>query len=796
MYKKLGAILIALSMVCTPLHAVTKTINTHLGLKSSPSGDKIADGSFSTFDNLIIHDGNIQVVKGRDRLTTSANADIVVNGVFYYENSDASVKKYIVRESDEVVSYSTTWTGRTSLVGSLTNEVADFVQIKDTLYMNSSTDGLHKWTGTGSMTAVSGVSAPSAVDFSATTGVGGMTTGLDAVAVTDGTNQTDATAWSNSSGSCVALDPVTGMPPATFSKSNVASSTINSATGFDAVSATSAVYSYKVTKYNSTVGIESEPSSADSASLLGNDNVSTILTNPLGYWNDSSCISSNIFHRNIDFFYTGAFTRTTGTLATAPSAPFDSYRVYRTVAGGSDYFLLGDQTTGAYTDGKPDSVLGNALDTTIDTITPPSYKLIAEYKGSLFTAEGDSIAFSRVPVSVVADADSYWLGTDKLTMSAKKSITGLHTTANYLLVFAENSIMSISGFGNDSFRKNIIHTSVGAVNDRTIEADSNGDIIFFSGTEGVFKLRTFDQLTDDLTGAQVDQPRTSVVKISSPDLDEVFRGLDDEIALDPADYTSSHAYYDMDYNRYFLYIGSHCFIFDNLTSQWSYMPATRMIDSTWAKSPNALGKGLIIDNLGFAYHNWTGYENGIESGTVTGSATAGTSTTLTDSAATFNTTGDGLKGLWVYIDNDTPEFRQITSNTGTAITVSSAFTTTPAADDVYYIAYIRTSMYSKKYSMDVIPNLSTVYKLYLFFTPSSMSIKLNLFGFNNWEDDASRIYEADLNTTSRFVSPSMPLRGRWVQLAGEAFVYNTSNTINPPIDIVAYTFMGDVEEAL
>lgn len=794
MYKKLGAILIALSMVCTPVHAVTKTINTHLGLKSSPSGDKIADGSFSTFDNLIIHNGNIQVVKGRDRLATSANADIVVNGVFYYENSDASVKKYIVRESDEVVSYSTTWTGRTSLVGSLTNEAADFVQVKDTLYMNSATDGLHKWTGTGSMTAISGVSAPSAVDFSATTGVGGLTPGLSAV-VTLIDQSGPNSGYTYSGGTCTQITPQRGY---TVANHQVAAAAVSGLSGtyFSKTADVDTTYKYKVTKYGSATGIESEPSSSDSAALDGNNTVDVVVTNPFEQYGLSSCTSVSTRYLDSEIVYSGEDTQTTGTLATAPSAPFDSYRVYRTVAGGSDYFLLGDQTTGAYTDGKPDSTLGQSLDTTIDTITPPSYKLIAEYKGSLFTAEGDSIAFSRVPVSVVADADSYWLGTDKLVMSSKKSITGLHTTANYLLVFAENSIMSISGFGNDSFRKNIIHTSVGAVNDRTIEADSNGDIIFFSGTEGVFKLRTFDQLTDDLTGAQVDQPRTSVVKISSPDLDEVFRGLDDEITLDPADYTSSHAYYDMDYNRYFLYIGSHCFIFDNLTSQWSYMPATRMIDSTWAKSPNALGKGLIIDNLGFAYHNWTGYENGIESGTVTGSATAGTSTTLTDSAATFNTTGDGLKGLWVYIDNDTPEFRQITSNTGTAITVSSAFTTTPAADDVYYIAYIRTSMYSKKYSMDVIPNLSTVYKLYLFFTPSSMSIKLNLFGFNNWEDDASRIYEADLNTTSRFVSPSMPLRGRWVQLAGEAFVYNTSNTINPPIDIVAYTFMGDVEEAL
>ena len=794
MYKKLGAILIALSMVCTPLHAVTKTINTHLGLKSSPSGDKIADGSFSTFDNLIIHNGNIQVVKGRDRLATSANADIVVNGVFYYENSDASVKKYIVRESDEVVSYSTTWTGRTSLVGSLTNEAADFVQIKDTLYMNSSTDGLHKWTGTGSMTAVSGVSAPSSVTFSVSTSAGGMTPGLDVTGVTHG-DRYYVPGESKSDLSAGAVDEGCGSVYVCWGgDGDNDCRAAEQEQCLDVTEATSSTYQYKVTKYSTDSGVESEPSSASSVSLSGSKYVSVA-----SVWSDTDADGSKDAGETYTLKITPTSapdTSTTSTLASAPTGVFNTYRMYRTVASGSEYFFVGEQASGTFTDGKPDASLGTSLDTTIDTITPPSYKLIAEYKGSLFTAEGDSIAFSRIPVSLATDADSYWLNTDKLIMASKKSITGLHTTANFLLAFSENSIMSISGFGNDTFRKNIVHTSVGAVNDKTIETDSNGDVIFFAGTEGVFKLRTFDQLTDDLTGAQVDQPRTSVVKISSPDLDEVFRGLDDEITLDPADYTSSHAYYDMDYNRYFLYIGSHCFIFDNLTSQWSYLPATRMIASTWAKSPIALGKGLIIDNLGFAYHNWTGYENGIESGDVTGSATAGTSTTLTDSTATFNTTGDGLKGLWVYIDNDTPEFRQITSNTGTAITVSSAFTTTPAADDVYYIAYIRTSMYSKKYSMDVIPNLSTVYKLYLFFTPSSMSIKLNLFGFNNWEDDASRIYEADLNTTSRFVSPSMPLRGRWVQLAGEAFVYNTSNTINPPIDIVAYTFMGDVEEAI
>lgn len=74
--------------------------------------------------------------------------------------------------------------------------------------------------------------------------------------------------------------------------------------------------------------------------------------------------------------------------------------------------------------------------------------------------------------------------------------------------------------------------------------------------------------------------------------------------------------------------------------------------------------------------------------TLEGSVTSATSTTLTDSTATFDTTDDGLKELYVYaIGSDrSVQRRLISSNTGTQITVSSAWDATPDNTYTYAIA--------------------------------------------------------------------------------------------------------------
>lgn len=74
--------------------------------------------------------------------------------------------------------------------------------------------------------------------------------------------------------------------------------------------------------------------------------------------------------------------------------------------------------------------------------------------------------------------------------------------------------------------------------------------------------------------------------------------------------------------------------------------------------------------------------DGVESGTKSGTVTSSTNNTLTDSGASFNVTGAGLKGRYVYVTAPgglSVQRRRITSNTGTQLTLDTglAWSTNP-----------------------------------------------------------------------------------------------------------------------
>jgi hypothetical protein len=124
----------------------------------------------------------------------------------------------------------------------------------------------------------------------------------------------------------------------------------------------------------------------------------------------------------------------------------------------------------------------------------------------------------------------------------------------------------------------------------------------------------------------------------------------------------------------------------------------------WAIRGNALG---MIESLeggykvfkpwlgtkgGFVYKMITGDNFGAgTSGTLEGTITGATATTLTDSGASFYTTDDGHADVYVSIfdtDNAFVEEKQISSNTGTVLTVA-AWDTTPTVGYTYEIGSIR-----------------------------------------------------------------------------------------------------------
>lgn len=788
----------------TSVNADIIRIDDLKGLQRNPKADRIEDGAHDRLDNMYINYGNIQNVKGRDRLNSTAHTDIVVNGLFYYENQAGTTKKLVVAETDELVTYDIDGTNRTQIASGLTNEKWDAQQFGDILYLTSSTNGLYKWTGAGSATVITGVSAPSSANFSATTGDGGLTSGFDAlIQPILLTNSSEYSRGPNGS-TCLqgfaylrAFQDTDVCADVNCTDTGQGSSSLCfNSSDFTKTCATTVTYKYKVAQLNSITGIESEPSSNDDAILTGSNNINMSGKNPfLQYGSSPTCTVSPTHTEYQDAYMTvtGKQTRTLATLPTAVS-PFDKIIVYRTVAGGSDYFLNGiGDSAGSFADGKPDVSLSTPLDTTIDTITPPSFRYIEEYKGVIFVAEDNTIKYSHLPTAIITDADKYWLDSDELQVSG--NITGLKKASDSLLIFTTNSVYQLIGFGATSFRLIPIISGIGAVNDETIEVDTNGDVIFFTGTSGVYKLSIGQQQVDSLSGSIIDNKNAKLTKLSSPNLDNVFRGEDSQIALSVSDYPLSHAYYDSDNNYYFLYIGSHQFLFNAVNNTWSHIPATRMVASVYTKSPSLSGQSVIVDNLGFFFNNWKGFENGIESGTVTSTATSSTTNTLTCTGCTFNTTNDGLKGLWIYIENDNQEYHQISSNTGSEITISDTWASNPTTSDTFYIAYIIPKWRTKQYSFIKPPDESKVAILYINHNKSESEQILDVFAYQ--EKSSNGIYVASKSLDTKFIDVfNTRMRSSWAQWEFRSYIYNISNTIAPPIDIVSYAVDAEAEKSV
>lgn len=793
--KKLLSILSCLLLVSNTAFAEIATIDKFKGLHRNPKADRIDDGAHDQFQNVYLEDGNIQTVKGRVRLNATANSDKVINGLWYYEKQDNSTKKLLAAETDEIVSYDLDGTNKTSLISGLANTMWDATQIGDVMYFISS-NGLYKWGGSGSVTQVTGATTTTSIS-----GVtanyspqGGLTPGGDAVVFPKFIVSSSYWQGKDGVGSCISGYTRARVGAFSTPESGEDWCASLNTSNFAFTCATSTTYCYKATQFNSITGAESEPSASScSTSFKGNDYVSYAASDPFPLWTASGCTTGlNTGYQDVTFGYTRAYTSASISVSSVAS-PFDKVRLYRTVAGGGDYFLVGqfDPST-SVSDGKPDAVLGTPLDTTIDMIAPPAYRYIEEYKGTIFVAQGDVIKFSRLPTSIVTDADKYWLDSDELQISGQ--ITGIKKVADSLVVFTKTSVYQITGFGVTSFRIIPLIQGTGSINDETIETDANGDLIFFAGSEGVYRIAVGQQPTDNLTGNIIDRGNALLTKLSAPMLNDVFKGIDKDIILNSSDYLTSHAYYDKDNDLYFLYIGSTCLLFDVQAGSWSVLPATKMIASTYTRTASGKGQGVIIDNAGFLYNNWSSYANGVTTGTVTGYPTASANNTLSCSTCSFNTTGSGLAGNWIFIKNENNEYHQILSNTATEITITDTWTTNPIPTDKFYVGYLHAKWRTKQYNISI-PNEVYVTKLYLNHNKSDSEQILVIRSFEKKSNVAINEFQIDLS--QKYIDVvNTRMRSPWLQWEFTTNVYNTSTTIDNPVDIISYSMNVESRERI
>ncbi len=154
---------------------------------------------------------------------------------------------------------------------------------------------------------------------------------------------------------------------------------------------------------------------------------------------------------------------------------------------------------------------------------------------------------------------------------------------------------------------------------------------------------------------------------------------------------------------------------------------------------------------GFVYKLLTGNSLGGASGTLEGTVTSSGNTTLTDSTASFYITNDGLKDLYVSLFNSSGNFveeRKISSNTGTQLTVDTAWTTNPDTTYTYEIGSIRWSWKSKIFDYGIEEDKVVRNAILNFYkTSASQNVRINLYISDDPEMPATKDQYLEFNTS-------------------------------------------------
>jgi hypothetical protein len=132
---------------------------------------------------------------------------------------------------------------------------------------------------------------------------------------------------------------------------------------------------------------------------------------------------------------------------------------------------------------------------------------------------------------------------------------------------------------------------------------------------------------------------------------------------------------------------------------------------------------------GFVYKLCTGNNLGSTSGTLNGATTGLGTATLTDSSASFFTTGDGLKDVYLSRFTAAGEFieeQKILSNTGTIITVDTNWTNAYQSGETYEVGSIRWEWKSKVFDFGV-DGSKTIRKLMINFKKVVSSRKVRIY---------------------------------------------------------------------
>lgn len=314
---------------------------------------------------------------------------------------------------------------------------------------------------------------------------------------------------------------------------------------------------------------------------------------------------------------------------------------------------------------------------------PPSgIKYLCWHNSRLFAADDTNVYYSKegFPESFHPD------NVEKVNPADGQKIKGLLSVRGLLLILKETSFWGIEGDDPQTWRKEIIDSKTGCTSHRSIVLDPEGTAYWWSRVGPVAWVPDGPPLA---VGRELIAPTVGPDAINHNLLSQICASLDfprDRIIFAVPERSPE---------------GESSSTKNNVMLPYNYR-LKRWESDRWdpldvasfgvVRDSNGTPWVYIGGYFGQVFRLWDADADGVDSGTKKGTVTSATSSTLTDSTATFNTTGAGLKGRYVYaIDSlGTIQRRRIGSNTGTVLTLDTSLTwsITPTSSFTYVIGGI------------------------------------------------------------------------------------------------------------
>ena len=336
-------------------------------------------------------------------------------------------------------------------------------------------------------------------------------------------------------------------------------------------------------------------------------------------------------------------------------------------------------------------------------IAPPTGNAIFSFNENIFVIQDSKAYYSCFPVNSLtklAYSETHRLDLDSSDGSiggTQSAFIGGIGTARFAIIYSPKKIIGVTGNSWKDYKKNtfVLSREGGGVNKYAAVADKQGTIYVFGGDCGITRIK------QDF----------SIENIALPIMD-VLLGENSLLTLDTTAYESVRTLYDPRRNWVYFFVrksGSSendvAIIWDASLEQWYFkdrIPGRAAWSAVDADGQVSL---YTCDAAGYQYQiSDNAYLDYSMGGTNTGNPTstvASNATTITDTGASFTTTGQSLKDAYIIlIEGNTIVKAVIASNTGTVITLTGAIGTAFTTAAKYYIGWQDCQWRSKYFDND------------------------------------------------------------------------------------------------